>query len=135
MPFLLVVLLGYLAGLAQEISQPPAAAQNQQLTSWLAARHLHTGLSGYWESNVVTLTSGDRVQIRQVTPAGGRLVSSTFESKPAGMTQTGIPRTSSCSPPGWQGIPALARRGRYWRPSASLRGPITSARTRSWSGP
>ena len=58
------------------------AAQNQQLTSWLAARHLHTGLSGYWESNVVTLTSGDRVQIRLVTPSGGRLVSSTFESKP-----------------------------------------------------
>ncbi len=82
MPILLLVLLGYLAGLGQEISQPPAAAQNQQLISWLVARHLHTGLSGYWESNIVTLTSGDRVQIRQVIPAGGRLVSSTFESKP-----------------------------------------------------
>ena len=80
-PLLLVVLLGYLAGLAREISQPPAAAQNQQLTSWLAARHLHTGLSGYWESNIVTLTSGDRVQIRQVKPYGGRLVPSTYESK------------------------------------------------------
>ena len=64
MPLLLLVLLGYLAGLAHEISQPPVAAQNQQLTSWLEARHLHYGLSGYWESNVVTLTSGDRVQIR-----------------------------------------------------------------------
>ena len=80
-PLLLVVLLGYLAGLAHEISQPPAAAQNQQLTSWLLARHLHTGLSGYWESNIVTLTSGDRVQIRLVTPQGGRLVPSTYESK------------------------------------------------------
>jgi hypothetical protein len=77
---LLVVLLGYLTGLAREISQPPAAAQNQQLTSWLAARHLHTGLSGYWESNVVTLTSGDRVQIRTVTTSGGRLRPSTLES-------------------------------------------------------
>ena len=74
MPLLLVVLLGYLAGLAHEISQPPVAAQNQQLTSWLAARHLHTGLSGYWESNIVTLTSGDRVQIRLVKPYGGRLI-------------------------------------------------------------
>jgi hypothetical protein len=46
-PLLLVVLLGYLAGLAREISQPPVAAQNQQLASWLAARHLHTGLSGH----------------------------------------------------------------------------------------
>ena len=81
MPLLLVVLIGYLAGLAHEISQPPAAAQNQQLTSWLAARHLHTGLSGYWESNIVTLTSGDRVQIRQVKPYRGRLIASAYESK------------------------------------------------------
>jgi len=80
-PLLLVVLLGYLAGLAHEISQPPVAAQNQQLTSWLVARHLHTGLSGYWESNVVTLTSGDRVQIRAVGVSGGRLAPSTLESK------------------------------------------------------
>ena len=61
--------------------QPPVAAQNQQLTSWLLARHLHTGLSGYWESNVVTLTSGDRVQIRLVTQSGGRLIPVPFESK------------------------------------------------------
>ena len=81
MPLLLVVLLGYLVGLAREISQPPVAAQNQQLTSWLAARHLHTGLSGYWESNIVTLTSGDRVQIRLVNPSGGRLAPSTYEAK------------------------------------------------------
>jgi hypothetical protein len=80
-PLLLVVMLGYLAGLAGEITKPPVAAQNQQLTSWLAARHLHTGLSGYWESNVVTLTSGDRVQIRPVNASGGRLVPSTFEGK------------------------------------------------------
>src|SRR5271166_817751 len=80
-PLLLLVLLGYLAGLAYEISQPPVAAQNQQLTSWLVARHLHTGLSGYWESNVVTLTSGDRFQIRDVGLSGGRLTPSTLESK------------------------------------------------------
>ena len=80
MPLLLVVLLGYLAGLAYEISQPPAAAQNQQLTSWLAARHLHTGLSGYWESNIVTLTSGARVQIRLVKPYRERLIAGSYES-------------------------------------------------------
>jgi hypothetical protein len=80
-PLLAIVGLGYLAGLAYEVSQPAAPAQNQRLESWLAARHLHTGLSGYWESNVVTLTSGDRVQIRQmaVTP-GGRLIASNIES-------------------------------------------------------
>jgi len=80
-PLLLVVLLGYLVGLAHEISQPPVAVQNQQLTSWLTTRHLHNGLSGYWESNVVTLTSGDQVQIRLVKPDGGRLVPSTYETK------------------------------------------------------
>jgi hypothetical protein len=80
-PLLLVVMLGYPLSLAGEISQPPVAAQNQQLTSWLAARHLHTGLSGYWESNVVTLTSGDRVHVRLVNASGGRLVPSTFEGK------------------------------------------------------
>jgi hypothetical protein len=79
-PLLLAVMLGYLAGLAWEISQPPVAAQNQQLASWLAARHLRSGLSGYWESNVVTLTSGDRVLIRAVAPSGGRLVPSLRES-------------------------------------------------------
>jgi hypothetical protein len=80
-PLLLVAMLGYLLGLAGEISHPPVAAQNQQLTSWLAARHLHTGLSGYWEANVVTLTSGDQVQIRLVNVSRGRVVPSSFEGK------------------------------------------------------
>jgi hypothetical protein len=80
-PLLLVVLLGYLAGLTHELSQPLAAAQNHQLASWLMTRHLHSGLSGYWESNVVTLTSGDRIQIRAVEPSGGRLTRGTRESK------------------------------------------------------
>ncbi|HTQ92949.1 MAG TPA: hypothetical protein VMK84_25980, partial [Streptosporangiaceae bacterium] len=39
-----------------------------------------TGLSGYWESNIVTLTSGDRVQIRLVKPSGGRLVAGAYEA-------------------------------------------------------
>jgi hypothetical protein len=80
---LLAVLLGYLAGLAWEISQPPIAAQNQQLATWLQARHLHDGLSGYWESNVVALTSGDRVRIRAVATSGGRIVPSLRESNAA----------------------------------------------------
>jgi hypothetical protein len=80
-PLLLVVLLGYLGGLAYELSQPSADAQNQQLTSWLVARHLRSGLSGYWESNIVTLTSGDRVQIRTVAPSGAGLTPSARESK------------------------------------------------------
>jgi hypothetical protein len=82
-PLLLGVMLGYLAGLAGELRQPPVPAQDQQITSWLAARHLRTGLSGYWESNVVTLASGGQVQIRlvNVSNARGRLLPSSFEGK------------------------------------------------------
>ena len=133
-PLLLVVLLGYLVGLAREISQPPVAAQNQQLTSWLLARHLHTGLSGYWESNVVTLTSGNQVQIRTVALSGGRLTPSTFESNAQWYDPPGIPPTSSCSSRAWPGIPASPRSRPCWRRSASLPEPTTSAPTRSWSG-
>jgi hypothetical protein len=71
---LIVVLAFYLGGLGYELAQPPVPAQNHQLTSWLAGHHLSSGLSGYWEANVVTLTSGDRIHVRQLTPAGPRLV-------------------------------------------------------------
>jgi hypothetical protein len=71
---LLVVLACYLGGLGYELAQPPAPAQNHQLTSWLADHHLSSGLSGYWEANVVTLTSSDRIRVRQLTEAGPRLV-------------------------------------------------------------
>jgi hypothetical protein len=56
-------------------------AQNQLLTSWLEAHHLHTGLSGYWQANVVTLTSGGRVQIRMVAPHRGIIGPVRYESK------------------------------------------------------
>jgi hypothetical protein len=71
---LLVALACYLGGLGYELAQPPVPAQNHQLTSWLAAHHLSIGLSGYWEANVVTLTSGDAVRVRQLTEAGQRLI-------------------------------------------------------------
>jgi hypothetical protein len=95
-----------LAGLVRELTQPAADAQNQQLTSWLVARHLHSGLSGYWESNVVTLTSGDRVQIRAVAPSEARLTPASVNRKRSGTTQARTRRTSSCSSPGWRDIPA-----------------------------
>ncbi len=82
-PVLAVVLAGYLAGLAHEVSQPAVPAQGQQLTSWLEARHLHGGLSGYWESNVVTLTSGNRVQVRVVSISHGRIAAGTLETNQA----------------------------------------------------
>ena len=80
---LLVVLAGYLAGLGTELAQPPAPPQIQRLTSWLAAHHLHSGLSGYWLANVVTLTSGDRVRIRQLVVTRGLVVRYEWESAAA----------------------------------------------------
>ena len=55
---------GYAAGLVREIAPAVPPTAEQRLASWLEARHLDDGLSGYWASNVVTLTSGDRVRIR-----------------------------------------------------------------------
>ena len=68
-----LVLCGYLAGLAWELSHPPVPAQNQQLTSWLQAHGLRAGLSGYWGSSVVTVTSGGQVSVRPVQAEGGRI--------------------------------------------------------------
>ena len=71
---LLLVLAGYLGGLGYELTQPSVPPQNHQLTSWLEAHHLSSGLSGYWEANVVTLTSGDRIHLRVVTAEGPTLL-------------------------------------------------------------
>jgi len=72
-PILIVVLCGYLAGLVFEIRQPMVPAQNARLTSWLETHHLRYGLSGYWAANVVTLTSGERVQVRSLDSVGATL--------------------------------------------------------------
>jgi hypothetical protein len=80
LPVLALVLLGYVVGLVHEAVQPSVPAQNQRLTTWLAAHHLHGGLSGYWQSNVVTLTSAENVQIRAVSSAHDRLVRGVLES-------------------------------------------------------
>jgi len=72
-PALVVVLLAYLAGLGLAASNPAAPPHAQQLASWLEAHHLSAGLSGFWPSNVVTLTTGERVTIRPVEVDGGRV--------------------------------------------------------------
>jgi hypothetical protein len=70
-PALTVVLCGYLAGLVYEIRQPVVPAQNAQLATWLRDHGLRSGLSGYWQSNVVTLTTGGEVAIRPLEPDRG----------------------------------------------------------------
>jgi hypothetical protein len=74
LPALGVVLAGYLMGLGLEISKPSVPPQASQLTSWLERHHLGTGLSGYWEANIVTLTSGGRAAVRLAETSGGRVI-------------------------------------------------------------
>jgi hypothetical protein len=77
---LVVLLAGYLGGLGYALAQPSAPPANQQLTSWLTAHHLRSGLAGYWQANVVTLASGEHIRIRQVTAAGSRVLPYQWES-------------------------------------------------------
>ena len=60
----ILILIGYAAGLGWETTQPAVPAANTTLATWLADHHLTYGLSGYWTSSVVTLNSGDKVQVR-----------------------------------------------------------------------
>ena len=66
-PALIVVLAGYLAGLSYSVIQSPAPIQAQQLISWLTAQHLTSGLGAYWQSNVVTLATSNRIRIRPLS--------------------------------------------------------------------
>jgi hypothetical protein len=73
LPALILPAAGYLAGLGAELTVPAAPPQAAPLTAWLEAHPLGTGLSGYWEASIVTLTSDGRVAVRPVTASGGEL--------------------------------------------------------------
>jgi hypothetical protein len=80
------VLLGYVLTLGINAAQPAAGTPppgNAQLISWLAARHLRYGLSGYWQADALTLASGNEIQIRTLAQPGGgtRLTASGWESQ------------------------------------------------------
>jgi hypothetical protein len=63
-----VLLAVYAASLGYAAAQPSVPAANTQLEAFLAAHHLTRGIGGYWESSVVTVTSGGAVVIRAVGP-------------------------------------------------------------------
>jgi hypothetical protein len=60
----LVVLLGYLGGLAHDVVQPASPPAFAPVASWLQAHHLRYGLGGYWESNIVTVQTDGQVKVR-----------------------------------------------------------------------
>jgi hypothetical protein len=85
-PVAAAVLLGYVLTLGINAAQPAAGTPppgNAQLLSWLAARHLDEGLSGYWQASALTLASGNKVQVRTLAqPGGGNvLTASGWESQ------------------------------------------------------
>ena len=69
-PVLGAFLAVMVAALAFTDVQPKPAPQNTPLATWLEAHHLTSGLAGYWESNITTLTTGGRVRLAVVTNGG-----------------------------------------------------------------
>jgi hypothetical protein len=78
-PALAVVLTGYILSLSQLVAHPPAAGQNQQLASWLAAHRLSYGLAGYWRASSTTLDSAGNVRLRPVRVSGGLVARDPWE--------------------------------------------------------
>ena len=65
----LVVLAGYLGGLAHDVVQPESPAAFSRVAAWLQAHHLTYGLGGYWESSIVTVQTGEQVKVRALLKA------------------------------------------------------------------
>ncbi len=60
------VLACYLAALGYGAAQSPVADNEQAIIPWLEAHHLTHGLGTYAESNLITMDSGGRLEIRDV---------------------------------------------------------------------
>ncbi len=73
------LLAGYAASLGYAAAQPSVPPANEQLAAFLAAHHLTEGLSGYWQSSIVTVGSDGAVTVRAVQP--GTLQPYLWESK------------------------------------------------------
>ena len=58
--------LAALVPLAAAATRPPLRPATAPLAAWLEAHGLTYGIAGYWDASVVTMQSGDRVQIRAV---------------------------------------------------------------------
>ncbi len=75
-----LVAIGALLPLTAEAAQPPAAAPTAPLSAWLEAHGLTYGLAGYWNSSIVTLRSGNRVQVRAVVWDGPQVIQYDWET-------------------------------------------------------
>ena len=58
--------LAALMPLAAAATRPPLRPATAPLAAWLEAHRLTYGIAGYWDASVVTMQSGDRVQVLSV---------------------------------------------------------------------
>ena len=68
-----LVAIGALLPLTAAAAQPAAAVPTASVSAWLKAHGLTYGLAGYWDSSVITLQSGNQVQVRTVTMYGSQV--------------------------------------------------------------
>jgi hypothetical protein len=80
LPALAVTLACYTAFLAFDTVQPQIPAHDQSLADWLVAHNFKTGLSTYFESNITTLDSGDRVHLLGVSWGADKSVPRIYQS-------------------------------------------------------
>jgi hypothetical protein len=61
--------VGYLASLGYAAAQPSVPPANAQLATFLTEHHLTNGISGYWQSSIVTVGSDGAATLRAVQPS------------------------------------------------------------------
>ena len=61
-------------------ARPAAAVPTAPLSAWLEAHGLTYGLAGYWNGSVITLHSGNRVQVRAVVMHGRQVIRYDWET-------------------------------------------------------
>jgi hypothetical protein len=111
LPAMAVVLAAYLCSLGRIVTLPGAPAQGANLATWLAAHHLDDGLAGYWNANVTTLDTGDRITLRSVLADGHQITGDYWEVQDDWYN----PKVSNAnfivlvpSPPGFKRYPTVA---------------------------
>lgn len=82
-PLLTLALAGYVLSLAISAANPAVPADKATLTGWLVRHHYRYGLAGYWNANIVSLTSDNQVRIRAVYTKSGRFIANPWESQSA----------------------------------------------------
>ena len=75
--------LAALVPLAAAATRPPPIPPTAPLAAWLEAHGLRYGIAGYWDASVVTLQSGDRVQIREVVIRNSEILVPIWEANAA----------------------------------------------------